>query len=228
MSARCARLADRDAPDTTGRIARRRALAWLLVASLAATVVLSAALWAAGALAVGLAEWRPMPTASRGPGSWTSGTTRPAPGVTLAGLERVTVTRVVDGDTIHVRMPDGADETIRFIGVNTPESTTRHEPYGEEASAYTKRALAGRVLWLEFDSRLRDRYGRVLAYVSLEPPADRSAAEVRAKMFNARLLLEGYAQLMTIPPDVRYVDTFTPLQAEARSAGTGLWALPGN
>lgn len=60
-------------------------------------------------------------------------------------VEEVSVIRVVDGDTIHVRMPDSADETIRFIGVNTPESTTRHEPYGNEASAYTKVGAARQV-----------------------------------------------------------------------------------
>jgi micrococcal nuclease len=116
---------------------------------------------------------------------------------------------------------------VRLIGVNTPESTTRHEPYGEEASAYAKRQLPkGRTLWLEFDAELRDRYGRILAYVWLEAPETRSAAEIRAHMFNAELLLEGYAQLMTIPPDVRYVDTFTPMQSEAREASKGLWSLP--
>lgn len=142
-------------------------------------------------------------------------------------VEEVTLIRVVDGDTIHVRMPDGADETIRFIGVNTPESTTRHEPYGGEASAYTKSKLTvGLTVWLELDARARDKYGRLLAYVWLERPASRSPAEVRDKMFNARLLIEGYAQLMTIPPDVRYVDVFTPLQSEAREASRGLWGLP--
>jgi micrococcal nuclease len=142
-------------------------------------------------------------------------------------VEEVSVIRVVDGDTIHVRMPDGADETIRFVGVNTPESTTRHEPYGNEASAYTKAKLpVGLTVWLELDTRERDKYGRLLAYVWLERPSSRSPAEVRGKMFNARLLIEGYAQLMTIPPDVRYVDLFTPLQAQAREASRGLWGLP--
>jgi len=62
--------------------------------------------------------------------------------------------------------------------------------------------------------------------VWLSPPTSRSAAEVRAKMFNAELLIQGYAQLMTIPPDVKYVDMFVPLQAAARDASRGLWGLP--
>jgi micrococcal nuclease len=144
-----------------------------------------------------------------------------------AAFTEVTVTRVVDGDTIHVQMPDGTTEKVRFIGVNTPESTTRHEPYGAEASAYAKRRLPkGLTVWLEVDVALRDKYGRMLAYVWLERPSSVTPEEIRAKMFNAELLIEGYAQLMTIPPDVRYVDVFTPLQAEARDASKGLWGLP--
>jgi micrococcal nuclease len=142
-------------------------------------------------------------------------------------VTEVTVIRVVDGDTIHVRTPGGVDETIRFIGVNTPESTTKHEPYGNEASAYTKARLpVGSTVWLELDVRERDKYGRLLAYVWTQRPSSRSPSEVRDKLFNATLLIEGYAQLMTIPPDVRYVDVFTPMQAEAREAGRGLWGLP--
>jgi micrococcal nuclease len=161
----------------------------------------------------------------------------PAPGVSggatgsvvpTTGPIEVRVSRNVDGDTIHVTMPGGADEKVRFIGVNTPESTTRHQPYGKEASDYTKARLpVGTRLWLETDVQVRDRYGRILAYVWTTPPSgETSAGAVRASMFNAELLLDGYAQLMTIPPDVKYVDLFRPLAAEARAAGRGLWGLP--
>jgi micrococcal nuclease len=123
-------------------------------------------------------------------------------------------------------MPNGTEEKIRFIGVNTPESTIEHEPYGKEASDYTKRRLpVGTRIWLETDVELRDRYGRILAYVWLAPPATPDEASVRAGMFNAELLLQGYAQLMTIPPDVKYVDIFKPMAAEAREADRGLWGL---
>jgi micrococcal nuclease len=145
----------------------------------------------------------------------------------LPGLIEVHVSRNTDGDTIRVRMPDGTEEKVRFIGVNTPESTIEHEPYGKEASSYTKRRLpVGTRIWLETDVGLRDRYGRILAYVWMTPTADRDAAAVRAHMFNAELLLQGYAELMTIPPDVKYVDVFRPMAAEAREAGNGLWGLP--
>jgi micrococcal nuclease len=138
-----------------------------------------------------------------------------------------TVVKHVDGDTLHVTMADGSREKVRFIGVNTPESTIEHEPYGKEASAYTKRRLPlGTRVWLETDVELRDRYGRLLAYVWLRPPQSGDAHDAGANMFNAELLSQGYAQLMTIPPDVRYVDAFRPLQAGARAAGRGLWGLP--
>ena len=151
----------------------------------------------------------------------------PSRGTSRAGLIEARVSKNVDGDTIHVTMPDGADEKVRFIGVNTPESTIRHEPYGKEASAFTKSRLAvGARVWLETDVQLRDTYGRVLAYVWLAPPSGRRAADVRAHMFNAELLLNGYADLMTIPPNVEYVEAFRPMAAEAREAGRGLWGLP--
>jgi micrococcal nuclease len=210
--------------------ARTRARARLAALSVAAVVILAAATVGAWELIV-----RPGPTAqdtAKPPVSRPGLTVRPPADAAsidpdTAAFTEVTVTRVVDGDTIHVQMPDGAIEKVRFIGVNTPESTTRHEPYGEEASAYAKRRLPkGLKIWLEVDVALRDKYGRMLAYIWLERPSSITPQEIRAKMFNAELLIEGYAQLMTIPPDVRYVDVFTPMQAEARSAARGLWGLP--
>jgi micrococcal nuclease len=196
---------------------RARSRARARLAAVSVTAALLFALVAAGVWQLATAP-RPSLVAKPDP---------PIAYVASNAFTQVTVARVVDGDTIHVTMPDGTDETVRFIGVNTPESTTRHEPYGEEASAYAKSRLPkGLTVWLELDARERDKYGRLLAYVWLAPPSSDAASEVRAKMFNAQLLLEGYAQLMTIPPDVRYVDVFTPMQAEAREADKGLWALP--
>jgi len=142
-------------------------------------------------------------------------------------VDRATVTRVVDGDTVHARLAaTGATEKIRFIGVNTPESTTRHEPYGAEASRFARQRLDGATIYLEYDIERRDRYGRLLAYIWMRPRGDGSAADVRSGMFNATLLIEGYAQIATYPPNVRYVDVFRDLQREAREANRGLWALP--
>ncbi|MBX5476188.1 MAG: thermonuclease family protein [Clostridia bacterium] len=144
-------------------------------------------------------------------------------------VTKAEVVRVVDGDTIDVAYLAGATlpaRRIRFIGVNTPESTIRHEPYGKEASAFTKRQLQGKTVWLEKDVSEVDKYGRALRYVWLTPPrAQPSEKDIRAHMFNAILVLEGYAQLATYTPDVKYVDAFTKFQREARAAGRGLWGL---
>ncbi|MFO7173309.1 MAG: thermonuclease family protein [Bacillota bacterium] len=125
------------------------------------------------------------------------------------------VERVVDGDTLEVQV-DGRTERVRLIGVDTPEVHGQVEPYGPEASAFTKQVLApGTRIWLEQDVEPRDRYGRLLAYVWL---AD-------GRLFNEVLVREGYAQLLTIPPNVKYVERLTAAQREAREAGRGLWAL---
>ncbi len=142
------------------------------------------------------------------------------------GLVSGQVVRVVDGDTAHIVI-DGVREKVRFIGIDTPESTREVEPYGKAASNHTKDLIDGRTVWLETDAELRDRYGRLLAYVWLEEPTDRSDAQVRSKMLNARLLLDGYAQIYTFPPNVRYAESFVAYQQEARRAGTGLWSVPG-
>jgi micrococcal nuclease len=116
-------------------------------------------------------------------------------------------------------------EKVRLIGINTPESIIRHGPYGEEAAAFTKSRLTGKTVYLERDVSERDKYGRLLRYVWLEPPSDLSEQEIRGKMFNAILVLEGYAQVATYPPDVKYVQFFVKFQQEARKQGKGLWGL---
>jgi len=124
------------------------------------------------------------------------------------------VVRVVDGDTIYVQLADRV-EKIRYIGVNTPEihhPIKGEEPGGREAAAMNRRLVGGRPVRLELDVRSRDRYGRLLAYVWLGDT-----------MVNAELVRRGYAQVMTVPPNVRYQDLFVKLQREARDAGRGLW-----
>jgi micrococcal nuclease len=116
-------------------------------------------------------------------------------------------------------------EKVRFIGIDAPEVGERLEPYGTEAAAYTAKAIpSGATVWLEFDAERRDQYGRLLAYVWLEQPSDTSEAEARAKMLNARLVVDGYAHAHTYPPNVKYTAVLKRLQREAREAGRGLWA----
>ncbi len=131
-----------------------------------------------------------------------------------AALEGVVV-RVVDGDTIHVRLGDRV-EKVRYIGVNTPEvhhPRKGEEPGGREAAAMNRQLAEGQRVRLELDVRTRDRYGRLLAYVW-----------VGDTMINAELVRRGYAQVMTVPPNVRHQALFLRLQRDARAAGRGLWA----
>lgn len=126
------------------------------------------------------------------------------------------VERVVDGDTVRVRV-GGKVEPVRLIGVDTPESVKPGSPvecFGKAAAAFTRRELEGRRVRLERDAEPRDRYGRLLAYVTREG-AGRS--------HNEALVAEGYAKPLTIPPNVRYSDVFARLAREAREARRGLW-----
>ncbi|HSW36082.1 MAG TPA: thermonuclease family protein [Candidatus Limnocylindrales bacterium] len=141
----------------------------------------------------------------------------PIASITIA---EASITRVVDGDTV-VASFRGQSERLRFIGVDSPETD---QPFGYEATAFTTRNLLRQQVWLEFDVTERDRFDRLLAYIWLEPPLSDSEQEVRSKMFNARLLLEGYAQMMTIPPNVKYADMFYQFQREGRNQGKGLWS----
>lgn len=126
------------------------------------------------------------------------------------------VTRVVDGDTIHVRV-GGSDETVRYIGVDTPESVRPGTPvqcFAKRASARNVALVGGERVRLRFDAERRDRYGRLLAYVYRA----RDGAFV-----NAVLVRDGYARTLTIPPNVRHARRFATLARVARREGRGLW-----
>lgn len=125
-----------------------------------------------------------------------------------------TVVRVVDGDTIHARIGTRV-EKVRYIGVNTPElhhPTRGEEPGGREALDLNRELVHGKLVRLELDVQERDRYGRLLAYVWIGD-----------LMVNAELLRRGFAQVMTVPPNVRYQALFLGLQRDAREARRGLW-----
>lgn len=143
-------------------------------------------------------------------------------------LDKAVVTKHVDGDTVYVKLENGTETKVRFIGVNTPESTTKHEQYGEEASNYTKSQLLGKTVYLEKDASDTDKYGRLLRYVWLEQPKEINENEIRTKMFNSILALNGYAEQSTYPPDVKYADYFKKFAAEARQNSRGLWAINPN
>jgi micrococcal nuclease len=133
------------------------------------------------------------------------------------------VTSVIDGDTISIET-DEFEDKVRFIGVDCPELSHPEEKYyAQKALRYTKKNLLYKKVWLEFDVQKRDRHGRLLAYVWLKPPKEFSEDEIRENMFNARLLLDGYAKIYTYPPNVKYVNFFIKFQREAVENKTGLW-----
>ena len=144
------------------------------------------------------------------------------------------VERVVDGDTaiISFIFDDGSKylkERVRFLGVNTPETVHPNKPveyYGKEASNFTKSELTDKTVWLQTDVEVKDRYGRMLAYVWMKEPSKKDLDDensIHEYMFNAKLLLDGYAQLMTIQPNSRYSNLFVHFQREARQDNRGLW-----
>jgi micrococcal nuclease len=134
--------------------------------------------------------------------------------------EWVEVSKFVDGDTFWITNTKGQQEKIRLIGVDAPESrrSGRKEIgyYGKEASAYVERMLDGKKIRLEYDVGKYDRYKRTLAYVYLQD----------GTFLNAHLVENGYAMVMTVPPNVKYADLFVSLQKEARKKKKGLWSMP--
>lgn len=124
--------------------------------------------------------------------------------------ETATVVRVIDGDTIDVRLGDAGVRRVRYIGINTPE---RFEDYYAEATSANAKLVSGKEVRLVKDVSETDRYGRLLRYVY-----------VGETFVNAELVKQGYAAAATYPPDVEYADYFVELAAEARSNGTGLWS----
>jgi len=130
------------------------------------------------------------------------------------------VVKLVDGDTVWVRLADRV-EKVRYIGVDTPEvhhPTRGEEPGGREAAEVNRRLVDGKAVRLEPDVQLRDRYGRLLAYVWVK------GNDGRELMVNAELVRLGYARIMTVPPNVRHVEMFRKLQVDAREHHRGLWA----
>lgn len=121
------------------------------------------------------------------------------------------VVRVIDGDTVEGRELG----RIRYIGVDTPElnaSDPDVRAMAQEAAEANRRLVEGRTVRVALDVQHRDRYGRVLAYVWAGPV-----------FANAWLVENGWARVMTVPPNVQYADLFVELEREARGRRRGLW-----
>ncbi|HET91832.1 MAG TPA: nuclease, partial [Chloroflexi bacterium] len=124
--------------------------------------------------------------------------------------EAVRLVRVIDGDSLLVELA-GRREEVRLIGIDAPEG---RQEFGDRAREHVAALCRGQRLRLEFDEERRDRYGRLLAYVYLPD----------SQMLNELLVAQGYAQVMTIPPNVRYADRFQAAQQKARAQRRGLWS----
>ena len=138
---------------------------------------------------------------------------------------QATVSRVVDGDTMSV-IVGNEERRVRFLGVDTPETVHPNKPvqyYGKEASQFTKNSLTGKRIWLEYDKNPTDRYNRHLAYIWTSKPNQINESTMRENMFNAKLLLDGYAKVMMIKPNTKYKELFEKFQNEAKSSKRGLW-----
>lgn len=137
----------------------------------------------------------------------------------------VLVKRAVDGDTLLLE----TGERVRLIGIDTPEmhesdklnrdskrssqDVETIKALGRRSYQFTRDLVEGKRVSLEFDVERYDRYKRLLAYVYLKD----------GTFVNAEIIKQGYASLMTYPPNVKYVDTFKELYKEARENNRGLW-----
>lgn len=139
--------------------------------------------------------------------------------VLATSLKEATVTRVIDGDTIEVRLLDGRAKRIRYIGMDTPELFGKPECFGKEAFQYNRSLVEGKTVWLEYDVQKKDKYGQALAYVYLDPEG--------SSMVNAILVVQGFASVATYPPNVKNVDLFVRFQRIARQGSRGLWSKCG-
>lgn len=146
-------------------------------------------------------------------------------------LVKVKVLYTVGGDTFDVVFLETKNgftkdtkERVRLIGVNAPETHGKVQFFGPEAAQLTKEVLTNKIVYLEFDKGLRDKYGRLLAYLWFDIPYQNAneIEEIKAKMYNAMLLLNGYAKALTISPNVKYQVYFRQFEAIAKSNKVGI------
>ena len=133
----------------------------------------------------------------------------------LSAPTGIVVARVVDGDTLKVRFPDGHEDTVRVIGIDTPETVDPRKPvqcFGHEASNHTKALLTGKTVTLDSEPGTdRDKYGRLLRYV-----------EYDGEDIGADMITEGYAFSYKIFPHPRLTE-YNTLEETARAEKKGLW-----
>ena len=148
------------------------------------------------------------------------GTSEPGAAQRLTGR----VVRAVDGDTLEVALDDGATETVRLIGVDTPETVKPDTPvqcFGPQASRFEHHTVEGRRVRLVTGVEPRDYYGRLLAYVWVEGRPTNGRR--REHFLETELLRRGLARTLTFHPNDRYAHRFEELERVTAKAGKGLW-----
>ena len=167
-----------------------------------------------------------------GVGPASDGTSPTAGDVPAERVHTVSVVEVVDGDTMDVRYRNGSTDTVRLLGVDTPEVGAEPEPaefegvpdtesgrewlreWGHRASEFARAELAGEEVRVVVDpkSDVRGDYGRLLVYVHAD-----------GDLFNRVLLEQGYARMY----DSRFSRraNFSDAEARAQTAGAGLWGF---
>jgi endonuclease YncB( thermonuclease family) len=126
----------------------------------------------------------------------------------------VRVLRAFDGDTVEVSNLPEERNRIRFIGVDTPETSDPPECFGDEATVFTEQ-LEGQLVWLTFDTELLDRFGRTLAYVHI--------GDGEADFWERQLLRRGFGTVLSIAPNTTFRSVFEGDQQAAEAASVGLW-----
>jgi micrococcal nuclease len=153
--------------------------------------------------------------------------------IPLLPTKKPIVAYVIDGDTIAIRIDRGM-EKVRLIGIDTPESRENERAalqaershrdiktimeFGRRAKDALKGLLPkGTEIRVEYDVQKRDKYGRLLGYIYTQDNA----------MVNEEMVVRGYAQLLTIPPNVRYADRLRKALTKSQREKRGLWASGG-
>ena len=174
------------------------------------------------------------PTASEEPNTEATETTTPD---AIEGQSiTVTVTRVIDGDTMEIEYANGTDDTVRLLGIDTPETTlSRVSPdefagisettagrdhlfdWGERATTFAEDKLEGTQVQMvsDPDSDRRGYFGRLLVYFYVD-----------GENFNERLLAEGYARMYDSQFSLR--EEFITHEQEAQATNRGLWGFQGS
>jgi micrococcal nuclease len=138
------------------------------------------------------------------------------PAEDFSGDKTYRVLSVTDGDTLKIEY-EGNSETIRLIGVDTPETvhpTKPVEPFGPEASAFTKNLLIGEEVYLRLGNEERGKYDRLLAYVYRAPDG---------LFVNLEIVRQGYGKAYVKYP-FEHMALFQHYESRARSSGKGLWS----